>query len=501
MSSDIFLLWIPDKSCYCNFFRDDGLEIMIIITEYKNQNIGVFGLGKAGSATVASLAAGGAQVFAWDDKAADSRQWTVDTKINELVHRPPSTVHYREWPWPQLKALILAPGVPLTHPAPHPVVVLAREHHVPVIGDIELLQRAQPAARYIAITGTNGKSTTTALIGHILKEAGRKVQVGGNIGTAALTLEPLADDGIYVLETSSYQLDLVRSTRFHVAVFLNITPDHLDRHGSMEGYVTAKCHIFDRQQPGDVAVLAVDDEYTRQIRDSVLRIQGSKIIPVSAGEKLEHGIHAVDGFLVDHYFPESRSLKHESLLAITSLTGRHNWQNAAAAYAACRASGVAPDVIIAAMKTFPGLRHRLQLVAEIGGVCFINDSKATNADATSNALAPYDSIYWILGGKPKEGGIVSLAEYFPKIRHAFLIGEAADAFARTLEGKVPYTHSGTLEAATKQAAALAWREKKPQAVVLLSPACASFDQWKSFEQRGDAFCGYVEALNAAGSHQ
>ncbi|MDX2113337.1 MAG: UDP-N-acetylmuramoyl-L-alanine--D-glutamate ligase [Alphaproteobacteria bacterium] len=464
---------------------------MIVVSEYRGQAVGVFGLGKAGSATVASLAAGGAQVFAWDDKQPSG----TANQQPEIKLMP-----FSEWPWDKLKALVLAPGVPLTHPAPHPVVVLAREHHVPVIGDIELLQRAQPAARYIAITGTNGKSTTTALIGHILKEAGRKVQVGGNIGTAALTLEPLADDGIYVLETSSYQLDLVHSTRFHVAVFLNITPDHLDRHGSMEGYVAAKCHIFDRQQPGDVAVLAVDDEWTRKVAGGKWRVVSDvELIKVSSQQILNEGVFVANGELFDTSF--SRHSPLGTLHAVTSLTGRHNWQNAAAAYAACRASGVAPDVIIAAMKTFPGLRHRLQLVAEIGGVRFINDSKATNADATSNALAPYDSIYWILGGKPKEGGIVSLTEYFPKIRHAFLIGEAADAFARTLEGKVPYTHSVTLEAATKQAAALAWREKKPQAVVLLSPACASFDQWKSFEQRGDAFCGYVEALNAAGSHQ
>ncbi|MCE2927543.1 MAG: UDP-N-acetylmuramoyl-L-alanine--D-glutamate ligase [Rickettsiales bacterium] len=453
---------------------------MIIVSEYRGQAVGVFGLGKAGSATVASLMAGGAEVFAWDDKGASGE----------------NCIHFHEWPWQKIKALILAPGVPLTHPAPHPVVMLAHEHGVPVIGDIELLYRAQPAARYVAITGTNGKSTTTALIHHILKEAGKNVQVGGNIGTAALTLEPLGEDGIYVLETSSYQLDLLRTTRFNVAVFLNITPDHLDRHGSMENYVAAKCHIFDRQREGDVAVVAVDDEWTSRLQASG-RFQESALIPVSSVRMLEHGVYVRDGVLYDHYFPEAKTLRPESLLAITSLTGRHNWQNAAAAYAACRSCGAQPATIHDAMKRFPGLKHRLQLVAEIDGVRFINDSKATNADATSNALAPYGDIYWILGGKPKEGGIVSLAEYFPKIRHAFLIGQAAEEFAKTLEGKVSYTHSGTLDAATKQAAALAWREKRHGSVVLLSPACASFDQWKSFEERGDAFCGYVEALNAS----
>ena len=473
---------------------------MIVVSEYRGQCVGVFGLGKAGSATVASLVAGGAKVFAWDDSFSPSPLMGEGAGGGDVashsspLSNPPTQggmgferIHYSQWPWHELKVLVLAPGVPLTHPAPHAVVAMAHQHSVPILGDIELLYRAQPQARYVAITGTNGKSTTTALIGHILNEAGLRVQVGGNIGTAALTLEPLGEGGIYVLETSSYQLDLVRTTRFNVAVFLNITPDHLDRHGTMENYVAAKCHIFARQQPGDVAVIAVDDEWTRKIALSLQSPVSSvaSLTEVSGYQPLQRGIFAEQGTLIDA--TGDRRLETGNLTSISSLTGRHNWQNAAAAYAACRACGVAPDVIFAAMKTFPGLKHRLQLVAEIGGVRFINDSKATNADATSNALAPYDTIYWILGGKPKEGGIVSLSEYFPKIRHAFLIGQAAEEFARTLEGRVPYTHCGTLEAATKMAAAMAWQEKKSQAVVLLSPACASFDQWQSFEQRGDAF--------------
>lgn len=445
---------------------------MITVTEYKNQSVGVFGLGKAGEATVASLVAGGAKVFSWDDKSA-------------------GTLHFKEWPWQELKALVLSPGVPLTHPKPHEVVALAKQHNVPVIGDIELLYRACPKARYVGITGTNGKSTTTTLIAHILKTAGLNVEVGGNLGTAALTLKPLGADGIYVLELSSYQLDLVKTTRFNTAVFLNITPDHIDRHGSMEGYIAAKKHIFERQQKDDVAVIAVDDDYTRGIRDWALGIGASKVIEVSSHHILAKGIYVQDGILHDNSSPMP-------LTSIATLTGRHNWQNAAVAYAAAKNCGVAPDRIYEAMKTFGGLRHRLQMAATIHGVRFINDSKATNADATANALAPFDTIYWIAGGKPKEGGIKTLAGFFPKIAHAFLIGEAEDEFANTLHGHASYTRCNTLKVAVEKAAAMAFAEKKPDAVVLLSPACASFDQWKNFEERGDAFCDMVAELASTG---
>jgi len=457
---------------------------MITVTEYAGQKVGVFGLGKAGQAAVASLSAGGAQVFSWDDKGNGS-------------------MAFEQWPWAELKALVLSPGVPLTHPKPHPVVELAHAHNVPVIGEVELLYRACPDARFIGITGTNGKSTTTTLIGHILQHAGVKAEVGGNLGTPALALAPLGKDGIYVLELSSYQLDLLKTVRFNIAAFLNVTPDHLDRHGDMEGYIAAKMHIFDRQQKGDVAVIAVDDEYTKGIRDSGFRIQ--EIIEVSAYQTLVAGVYVQDGVLIDARIPNPES--RIRLNDIATLTGQHNWQNAVVAYGVARACGVAPDVIYKAMQSFEGLRHRLQTVAIIKGVRFINDSKATNADATSHALAPFENIYWILGGKPKEGGIVPLAEYFPKVAHAFLIGQAEDEFAQTLEGKVAYTRCGTLDVAVKKAADMAFKDSgskisspNPESrilnppVVLLSPACASFDQFKSFEERGDVFCTLVEEL-------
>ena len=452
---------------------------MIKITEFAGQKVGVFGLGKAGEAAAASLKSGGAKVFKWDDALAP------------LPSPPPSegrgflgrnTKHYKYWDWKQLKALVLSPGVPLTHPKPHPVVELAREHNVPILGEVELLYRACPEAIYIGITGTNGKSTTTTLIGHILQEAGVECQVGGNLGTPALALQPLGKGGIYVLEMSSYQLDLLHTTRFNVSILLNITPDHLDRHGDMAGYIAAKNHIFERQTPEDVAIVAEEVDGGQWLVNSEV-----KLVKISVEKELKDGVYVKDGVLYD-----TTTIHHSpfTIHKIPSLTGKHNWQNAAAAYAATKAVGVAPEKIYAAMQTFAGLRHRLQLVATIKGVEFINDSKATNADATANALAAYSSIYWILGGKQKAGGIESLTPYFPHIKHAFLIGEAANEFAKTLEGKVPYTQCGKLEVAVEKASEMA----KSGEVVLLSPACASFDQFKSFEHRGDVFCELVEKL-------
>ncbi len=458
---------------------------MITVTEYKNQKVGVFGLGKAGEAAVAALVAGGAEVFAWDDRMADNGLKMTSKFMSSVICHPSS-----EWPWHELKAVVLSPGVPLTHPKPHAVVELAKQHNVPIIGEVELLFRAQPDATYIGITGTNGKSTTTTLIGHILQESGVTCEVGGNLGTPALALKQLSKGGVYVIEMSSYQLDLLKTVRFNVAVLLNITPDHLDRHGDMAGYIAAKKHIFERQTAADTAVVAVDDEYTRGIMQEALGIREAKIIEVSAQHVLKEGVYAKDGILYDKSTLMPNASSPMPLTAIASLTGKHNWQNAAAAYAVCRAVGVVPEKIYAAMQSFAGLRHRLQLVATINGVRFINDSKATNADATQNALAPYKSIYWIAGGKPKAGGISSLGEYFSNIAHAFLIGEASDEFSQTLEGKLPYTLCGTLDVAVKKAAEMA----KDGEVVLLSPACASFDQFKSFEHRGDVFCELVESL-------
>lgn len=456
---------------------------MIILDAYKDKIVGVFGLGRAGQAAVDALVAGGAKIMAWDDTAASREGLKAQRNKNIELIAP------AKWEWDEMVAVILSPGVPLTHPKPHEVVALAKQYHCPVIGDIELLYQACPHATYIAITGTNGKSTTTALVGHILQQAGRQVQVGGNIGNAALSLEPLSQGGIYVLELSSYQLDLVASTRFDVAVLLNLTPDHLDRHGDMQGYMIAKAHIYDRQSKSDTAIVAVDDEHTTLVA-SLLKEEPAKVITLSAYGK-DATLTAKDGMLND---PHTGTII--DLRGIKGLQGQHNWQNALAAYAATKAVGVAPEVIATAMQSFPGLVHRMEWVSAMDGITFINDSKATNADATSHALKSFENIYWIVGGKPKSGGIESLLSLAPRIAHAYLIGEAETQFAETLQGRVAFTLCKTMQTAVKAAYEDA-KQAGQTAVVLLSPACASFDQYANFEQRGDHFKTLVAGLSDA----
>ncbi|MGH6991065.1 MAG: UDP-N-acetylmuramoyl-L-alanine--D-glutamate ligase, partial [Stellaceae bacterium] len=392
-------------------------------------------------------------------------------------------------------ALVLSPGIPLHHPTPHPVATAARMAGVPVIGDIELLVEAVPEARFVGITGTNGKSTTTALLAHILKIAGRRVEVGGNLGTAALSLDRLGATGTYVLELSSYQLDLVDRARFDVAVWLNLTPDHLDRHGGIAGYVAAKRRIF--RHAGDAgrrraAIVSVDDAPSRDVADELMRENAWRVTRISVISEETGGVFVKDGYLIDDTGRSAEKVINFSNLPL--LPGRHNAQNVAAAYAAARALGLGRDEIAAGVESFPGLAHRQERVRTIGGVAYINDSKATNADAAATALQCYDHVYWIAGGRAKEGGIASLAPFFPRIRHAYLIGEAADQFAATLKGKAPTTQSGTLARALAAAHAAARRDPSGRAVVLLSPACASFDLFADFEARGDAFRTLVAAL-------
>lgn len=467
---------------------------MISLPAYKGKKIAVFGLGKAGRVAAEALTASGAIVYAWDDSFSSTDKNTGEaSRPSEPSARPVGfsgknpgaikKIHYNQWPWDELEALVLSPGVPLTHPQPHPVVLAAQKHNCIITCDIALLLNTCPAASVIAITGTNGKSTTTALIAHILRHCDKQVQMGGNIGTPALALEPLGEGGTYVLELSSYQLDMLAGQRFHIAVWLNISPDHLDRHGSMEGYVAAKTNIFSGQTPQDTAIVSVDDEHSRMVE---LGLSLQQVIPISTRTPQLEGVVAINGTL-HHMMKNFRA----DLTSITALAGTHNHQNAAAAYAACWSAGLKPAEIYAAMQSFGGLAHRMQRIAEISGVIYVNDSKATNAEAAAHALAAHDNIYWIVGGVAKEGGIDSLSEYFPKVKHAYLIGQSQDAFAQTLEGKVAYTKSSTLEqavqAAARDAAAVG-------GTVLLCPACASFDQWQNFEQRGEAFCAHVVSL-------
>ncbi len=450
---------------------------MTVFSSFDHRTVAVFGLGRTGIASARALAEGGATVKAWDDNEA-SRAAAAKAGL-------PLVDLYAD-DWQGTDALLLSPGIPLTHPQPHATVLRAREAGAEVIGDVELLMREQSAAKITGITGTNGKSTTTALIGHILRECGGAVEVGGNIGTAIGELATLDEGGHYVLELSSYQIDLTPSLHCDVAVLLNISPDHLDRHGGMAGYVSVKQRIFDGQGAEDTAVIGVDDEHCKAIYDRLVQQGRQNIIPVSVGRPMEDGVYVLDGVLFD---PKGAGGMVADLRSAPRLPGAHNWQNAAAAYAATCALGFFPADIVNALFSFPGLAHRMELVGEIGGVTYVNDSKATNAEAAARALSSYDSIYWIAGGRSKEGGIATLSEYFPRIRKAYLIGEAAEDFAAAL-GHVPVAQCGNMETAVAQAAA----DAEAGSVVLLSPACASFDQYSDFEARGDDFRTQVETL-------
>ncbi len=465
---------------------------MIPITEFKGRDVAVFGLARTGLAAARALVAGGARVHAWDDSDATRAQ-------AEAAGVPVSDINSRDWR--SFAALVLSPGVPLTFPEPHRVVTLADATGVPIVSDIELFARAVNALpatqrpKLIGVTGTNGKSTTSALIAHILKEAGKDVRLGGNIGEAILDLPPLHAGAYYVIELSSYQLDITSSLRLDVAVWLNTTPDHLDRHGDMAAYVAAKQRIFLNQGAADWAIIGVDDHYCAKICTVLTRAAVQHVAPISSGQALGRGVCALDGKIIDSL--GGRAEVVVDLTQAPALAGKHNAQNAAAAYAATNVFNIDPRVIAQAMAKFPGLPHRLERAGTIEGVRFINDSKATNANAAAQALAVYPRVYWIAGGVAKDGGIEELEAFYPRIAKAYLIGQSAGDFSDTLRGKVPVTMAGHLEAAVKLAFNDARASGEPHPVVLLSPACASFDQFKSYEDRGDQFKKFVAALAEA----
>ncbi|MFN3867917.1 MAG: UDP-N-acetylmuramoyl-L-alanine--D-glutamate ligase [Hyphomicrobiaceae bacterium] len=469
---------------------------MIRATTFRDKRVAVFGLGGSGLASARSLVEGGADVVCWDDGdagrvAAAKQGFTVADLAGE--------------DWSRIDALLLAPGVALTHPEPHWSVKLARAAGVEIIGDIEVFFRERaahcPDAPVVCITGTNGKSTTTALIAHMLREIGRDVQMGGNIGKAILTLEPASAGRIHVIEMSSFQIDLTPSLKPTVGVLLNITPDHLDRHGpaddldaAMANYAAIKERLV---AASGVAVVGIDDDHGMAILKR--RVASGPVAPVSAKRAIAPGYCEHDRWLI---CSDATALaqKLATTYGISTLRGRHNTQNALAAVAAVRelfnATGdrTACDWQ-AVLYTYPGLPHRMEEAGRVGRVVFINDSKATNADSTDKALAAFPSdIFWILGGKPKEGGIASLEPLFGRVAKAYLIGYAADQFAATLDGKVAYEHCGTLDVAVAAAARDAAASSAKEPVVLLSPACASYDQFKSFEHRGDEFLRLVSGL-------
>jgi UDP-N-acetylmuramoylalanine--D-glutamate ligase len=457
---------------------------MTPITVFKGRSVAVFGLGSSGIATCEALKAGGAKVIAFDDQAAGIE--AAKTKGFEVGN-------LREIDWKNLAALILAPGVSLTHPKPHWTVELARKAFVEVIGDIELFCRERrtnvKGSPFAAITGTNGKSTTTALLAHVMKSADFDTQVGGNLGTPILALDPPRSGRVHVIECSSYQIDLAPTLDPTVGILLNLTPDHLDRHGTIENYAAVKERLVAKSE---TAVIGVDDDYCRAIADRLERA-GKRIVRISVERTLADGIYLKGDKLVLAEHGKEKTVT--SLAGVGSLRGAHNAQNAASVFAAATALGVSPKKIAAGFKSFPGLAHRMEEIGHKGKVLFVNDSKATNADSTEKALSSFTSgVFWILGGKAKEGGIVPLKSFFPRIAHAYLIGESTDLFALTLDGQVAYTRCGTLDLAVTKAAEEAFKSKVPQPVVLLSPACASFDQFRNFEIRGERFRELVQAI-------
>jgi UDP-N-acetylmuramoylalanine--D-glutamate ligase len=461
---------------------------VIPVRGFEGKRVAVFGLGRTGLTAARALVAGGAQVALWDEQAASRA--AAEAEGFDVVDLTTAD-------WTQFSALMLSPGVPLTHPEPHWTVARATEAGVEIVGDIELFARSVNAApehkrpKVVAITGTNGKSTTTALIDHICRAAGKDARIGGNIGIGVLGLEDMHGGAVYVLEVSSYQLDLTSSLKPDVAVLLNISPDHLDRHGGMDGYVAAKRRVLLNQGKGDTAVIGVDDPWCQRICTEITAANRRTITPISSGRAIGRGVYALQGVLYDG--SGERVVEVCDLLRARALPGRHNWQNAAAAYAACRALGIPPADVADAILSFPGLAHRMELVGTIGGVKFINDSKATNADAARQAMSTYPRFYWIAGGVPKAGGIDSLTDLFPRVAKAYLVGEAAQDFSRTLDGHAPSVISGDIRTAVAQAHADA-RAEGGEAIVLLSPACASFDQFPDFEVRGDAFRSIVLGL-------
>ncbi len=463
---------------------------MIPVRGYNSYKVAVLGLGRSGLATLHALKAGGAKALAWDDTEAARRQAADEGfTVEDLT---------RDKPWENVKALIVSPGIPHLYPAPHPVVAKAQDMGVVIDNDIGLFFRSfatedwdqfDVIPRIVCITGSNGKSTTTALTHHILKSAGKSVQMGGNIGVPVLDLDPAHDGDIVVLELSSYQTELARALAPDISVFLNLSPDHLDRHGGLGGYFAAKARLF-ALGGAERNIIGVDEPEGRYLA-SQLREEaetGDPVVRISTTQRLKDGwsIFARKGFLAE--WRRDRQVASIDLRDIPNLPGTHNHQNACAAYAVARTIGLGARDIEAALKSYSGLPHRCQIVATRNGITFVNDSKATNADAAEKSLLAFENIHWIAGGVPKAGGIDPLKPHFERVKKAYLIGEASDEFAKTFTGDCEI--SGTLDDAVAAAAETA----QPGDVVLLAPACASFDQFDSFEARGEAFETLVAAL-------
>ncbi|NSM56902.1 UDP-N-acetylmuramoylalanine--D-glutamate ligase [Wolbachia endosymbiont of Atemnus politus] len=485
------------------------------LNKYKNQNVAIFGLGKTGLSVIRALIKSRARIYAWDD---DEEQ-IANVK---MMYGECNFIHPKEYNWHEIRTLILSPGVPISYPKPHWMVKLARSFDCKIKSDIELFLEVKTISqKVIGITGTNGKSTTTSLIGHILKSSGKKVAIGGNLGVPVLDLGK--DVEIYVIELSSFQLELMNEINVNIAILLNITPDHIDRHGSMKNYIATKSKLINGSE---TAVIGCDNEITAEIFDKFtgnkvpisgtylpvsfqrVTLESRKEKPLSVTQMIEGSTRGLISLIGNNLLDYSEqitgieqnyldpSVKHwddNGDLSNAKINIISNAENIAAAYAVCNLFKVGSNTIIDGIKSFPGLKHRNELLGRIENVLFVNDSKATNAKSSKKAILSYKNIYWIVGGRSKEGGIESLSKHFTRIRKAFLIGESTEAFANVMKNKVDYVRCCNLENAFK----LAFKEainSKEEITVLLSPACASFDQWKNFEERGKAFCRMFENL-------
>ena len=434
---------------------------MITSRAFAGRRYAVLGLARSGLAAVEALVASGAGVTAWDDREeARDEAMALGADIGDPL----------EIDLVGFAGVVVSPGVPLNR---HPIAAHAKEAHVPVIGDIELFAEAEgnlPPHKTVGITGTNGKSTVTALVTHMLESAGVPTLMGGNIGLPILTREPLPEGGVYVLELSSYQIDLSHSLACDIAVLTNLSPDHLDRYDGFAGYAASKARLFSLQRRDQIAIVAVDDDPSKMI----------------AG-RINHRLHRVSGKDID---PADQA-------RWPALQGPHNAQNAVCAIAVCRVLGLNDEQIERGLATYKSLPHRMELVGEADGVRWFNDSKATNAASAAPALAafppaPDQRLHWIAGGQAKGDGLGACRPWFGHVKRAYLIGEAMEPFAAEIGDAIPVEKSGDMASAVKQAAAAA----RPGDIVLLSPACASFDQYKDYEQRGDAFRALVQALGA-----
>ena len=456
---------------------------MIAAKSYLGKKVAVMGLARSGQSAAEALKAGGAEVIAWDDDVKKCRESALlGINISDLTKED----------FTNIDALILSPGIPHSYPKPHVVAKKARKANTPIIGDIEIFVKNFVEPRIIGITGTNGKSTTTALVGHILRCAGLPVEIGGNIGLPVLGFENTLDAGYQVLELSSYQLELTPSLCCEIAVILNISPDHLDRHGGMDGYKAAKLKIMESLPEKAIAIIGVDDPESIGIAKWLTENEYKNlcVTPISGLVVPENGVGVLNGNIISNINRENEVVI--SLHDKTILPGAHNWQNVAAGTAVALTLGISNNIIKNAISSFPGLPHRQELVGTFNRLTFINDSKATNADAAARALSCYESIYWILGGQSKEGGIGLLSKFFPKIRHAFLIGECSEEFADVLKGVVKFTNCGTIQNAIETIKNDIPSIYNDKVVILLSPAAASFDQFESYEARGDAFRVLIE---------